>query len=104
MAPVPERPRFTAPVKMGYIFASMVLMTAPGAMITFSQFPIYALYELAPPTGFLSTIDDQRLAGLMMKVGGGGIAWAAIGILFYRWTRAEEELLVREREALRSSR
>jgi putative membrane protein len=93
IARVPERPRFSLPVQMVYLFASLVFMTAPGAMITFSQLPIYGIYELAPPIGALSSLDDQRVAGLLMKIGGGAITWTAIAILFIRWKREEDLLL-----------
>jgi putative membrane protein len=88
-----ERPYFSAPLRMAYLFSSMVAMTAPGAMITFSDFPIYGVYELAPPVHDIARVDDQRLAGLLMKVGGGFVVWVAISILFYRWSREEERLL-----------
>jgi cytochrome c oxidase assembly factor CtaG len=83
-------------LRMGYLFANMVFMTAPGAMITFSEYPIYGLYELAPRIGDFPAIDDQRLAGLLMKVVGGAITWIAISIIFYRWHREENLLLDRE--------
>jgi cytochrome c oxidase assembly factor CtaG len=82
---------------MAYLFASMVVMTAPGAMITFSDLPIYATFELAPPIPGISPIDDQRIAGIGMRLGGALVAWIAITVLFIRWTRAEERLLREER-------
>ncbi len=91
VAPVPQRARFSYPLKMGYLIATTVLMTAPGAMITFSWFPVYGTYELAPPVAGIASIDEQRVAGLMMKIGGGLIAWFAIGVLFYRWVRTESD-------------
>lgn len=100
---VPERPAFSPPVQMGYLFASMVFMTAPGVMMTFSDLPIYAVYELAPPTGALSPLDDQRVAGLMMKLGAGGILWTAIAILFVRWKHEEDRLLARDMARIASS-
>jgi putative membrane protein len=98
--PVPERPRFTRPVKIAYLFASMVVMTAPGAMITFSDMPIYATYELAPPIPGISPIDDQRIAGIGMRFGGSLVAWVAISILFFRWSRDEDRSLRAERAEL----
>jgi cytochrome c oxidase assembly factor CtaG len=102
VARVPERPRFGLPVQMAYLFASLVFMTAPGAMITFSQLPIYGIYELAPPIGAWSSLDDQRVAGLLMKVGGGAITWTAIAILFVRWKREEDLLLTRDLKSIGS--
>jgi len=87
---------FTEPVRIAYLFANMVFMTAPGAMITFSDLPIYATYELAPPIPGFSSIEDQRLAGVGMRFGGSTIVFVAISILFLRWNRAEEKLMASE--------
>lgn len=92
----PERPGFSPPVRMVYLFVSMVFMTAPGVMITFSDLPIYGIYELAPPTGVLSPLEDQRIAGVLMKLGAGAILWTAIAILFVRWKLEEDRLLARD--------
>lgn len=94
--PVVPRPRFNAPLRMGYLFATMVIMTAPGAMITFADLPIFRTYELAPRVGAISSLGDQRVAGLLMKIGGGVVTWIAISILFYRWHREEDRLLERD--------
>ncbi len=91
---------FGPPVRMTYLFADMVLMTAPGAMITFSDLPIYATYELAPPIPGINPIDDQRLAGLIMRLGVALVSWLAISIMFLRWNRAEERLMEEEARAL----
>ncbi|MGH7503383.1 MAG: cytochrome c oxidase assembly protein [Longimicrobiales bacterium] len=100
IVPVPHRPWFQRPVKMAYLFASMVIMTAPGAMLTFSVMPIYATYELAPPIPGVSAIDDQRIAGIGMRFGGSLVAWIAISVLFFRWSRDEERMLRKERTGL----
>jgi len=99
VAPAPVRPRFGRPVKMAYLFANMVFMTAPGAMLTFADLPMYGVYELAPPIGWLSPLDDQRLAGLLMKIGGGLVSWTAISVLFVRWNRDETRLMTNEMDA-----
>lgn len=96
--PAVPRPLFSAPLRMGYLFATMVFMTAPGAMITFADLPLFATYELAPRVAGIGALGDQRVAGLLMKIGGGIITWIAISILFYRWQRDESRLLERERE------
>lgn len=93
----PHRAWLTRPVKMAYLFAAMVAMTAPGAMITFSDMPIYATFELAPPIPGVSPINDQRIAGIGMRFGGSLVIWIAISVLFFRWSRAEERALGRER-------
>jgi len=91
VAPVPARSRFRYPLKMGYLFLSTVLNTLPYAFLTFGELPFYGIYELAPPVGTLGPRQDQQVAGLMMKVGGGLILWTAITILFFLWWSREGE-------------
>lgn len=104
VAPGAPSSRFNRPVKMVYLFGNMVLMTAPGAMITFATLPLYRTYELAPPIGWLDTLSDQRLAGLIMRVGAGVIIWTAISVLFVRWNRSETRLIEDELRAVPDSR
>lgn len=96
VGPGAARERMSPPLRMGYLFALLVFMTGPGAMITFSDVPLFATYELAPRVDGIAALDDQRVAGLLMKVGGGFIIWVAISILFYRWHRTENQLIERE--------
>ena len=91
VAPVPERPRFPLGVRMGYLIVCTVLMTLPYIFLTFAELPFYATYELAPPVGALSAREDQRLAGLIMRIGGGTILWTAAGVLFWLWYREEND-------------
>lgn len=91
VAPVPRRRRFGYPLKMGYLFLSTVLNTMPYAFLTFGELPFYGIYELAPPVIGLDARQDQQLAGLLMKVGGGLILWTAITVLFFRWHGREGE-------------
>lgn len=93
VGPVQARRPLTEPVGIVYLLAGLILMTAPGAMITFADLPMYALYELAPRATSLAPLEDQRLAGLMMKIGGGAVTWLAVSILFFRWQRDEERIL-----------
>jgi cytochrome c oxidase assembly factor CtaG len=90
-APVPERPWMTYPVKIGQLLAASILNTGVFAYLTFSSLPVYAIYELAPPITGLSAREDQRIAGLLMKVGGAPILWTWVSILFFRWFRESEQ-------------
>ncbi len=90
VASVPERPGFPAGLKMGYLFLATVINTLPYAFLTFGDLPFYGLYELAPPVSGITTRQDQQIAGLLMKMGGGVILWTAITILFFRWFQREE--------------
>ncbi|MEE9132168.1 MAG: cytochrome c oxidase assembly protein [Gemmatimonadota bacterium] len=89
VAPVPARPGFAYLYKIGYLILATIVNTPVFALLTFSGLPLYATYELSPPIQGISPRVDQQLAGLIMKIGGGLIFWAAITVLFYRWYRAE---------------
>lgn len=75
---------------IGYLFASTILPTIPAAFLTFSDTPIYGLYELAPRLSGIPAIRDQHTAGLLMKAVGDPIIWLAMSILFFRWARSEQ--------------
>ncbi len=81
--------RVRAPLRIAYLFGSTVLPTVPAAFITFAHYPLYRLYELAPPVGAHSATSDQVTAGIIMKLGADPIIWLAMGIVFFRWSAAE---------------
>lgn len=56
----------------------------PGAFITFAGVPLYRVYDLAPRFDGWTPLEDQQLAGAIMKVGNIPILWAVIGALFMR--------------------
>jgi len=95
VSPVPHRPRFPFGLQMGYLILCTVLMTLPYLFLTFAELPFYSTYELAPPVGSISTREDQRLAGVIMRIGGGAILWSGAGILFWLWYRDENDTVVR---------
>jgi putative membrane protein len=83
--------RMKRPMKMAYLFASTLLPIIPSAFLTFSDFPIYATYELAPrlfPT--FSARYDQQVAGLLMKIVGDLPVWFGFAVIFFRWSKASE--------------
>jgi putative membrane protein len=38
----------------------------------------------------LSTLQDQQLAGLIMKIAAGLLLWMVIAVVFFRWAAEEE--------------
>lgn len=89
---LPQREWLQEPFKMGYLIAATLVNTGVFAFLTFSEVPVYATFELAPPVGLLSTRDDQLVAGLLMKLGGAAVLWTSITILFFRWVgRSDRE-------------
>ena len=92
MAPSPGISRLSYPLKAGYLFLSTVLPTIPSAFLVFAEFPLYALYELAPRVNDIPAVQDQLVAGIIMKVAGDIIMWTAMMIVFVRWARQEARL------------
>jgi putative membrane protein len=91
MAPRPETGRLSEPWKIGYLFITTIVPTVPAAFFAFSNFPIYALYELAPRVGGIASGADQQAAGLLMKAGD-PIVWLAMLMVFIRWSMREAEV------------
>lgn len=89
-APRPRRDWFVLPSKVAYLVIATIANTGVFMYLTYAQLPLYEIYELAPPVSWLTTREDQVLAGLFMKLGGGLILWTAITILFGRWYLVSE--------------
>jgi putative membrane protein len=91
LAPRPETGRLSEPWKIGYLFITTIIPTVPAAFFAFADFPIYALYELAPRVGGIASGADQQAAGLLMKAGD-PIVWLAMLVVFVRWSKREADL------------
>lgn len=92
MGPGPEVVRISRPLKMGYLFFSTLPTIVPSAFLTFADFPLYATYELAPRIfPILTALEDQKLAGVLMKIVGDLPVWFAFGVIFFRWAREESD-------------
>jgi putative membrane protein len=89
VAPLPEL-RISAPGQMFYLGLQSIVPTVPASFLVFGQGPLYHFYEHVPRLWALSAGEDQRIAGLLMKIGGGMLLWAVITVLFFRW-HAETE-------------
>lgn len=87
IAPTPERPGFPPPLQLVYMFPATLAHTAISVYLVFSKFPVYATYELAPPTGWISALADQQIAGGLMWVVATPIMWGISGTVLLRWMR-----------------
>jgi len=90
-APRPEAGRLSEPWKIGYLFLTTIVPTVPAGFFVFSDFPIYALYELAPRVQGIAAGADQQAAGLLMKAGD-PIIWLAMLAVFVRWSAREAKV------------
>jgi putative membrane protein len=78
--------------KMAYLFiTTSVVAVIPASFLTFTSIPIYGIYELAPRIGSLTAVEDQQLAGIIMKIATIPIIWSTIAVLWFRWTAQETQ-------------
>ncbi|HSJ49700.1 MAG TPA: cytochrome c oxidase assembly protein [Actinomycetota bacterium] len=89
LSPLPERPALSPPLQMVYLFLQSLAPTIPASFLTFGSSPLYAAYEAFPRTWGLSALDDQLIAGLVMKIAGGLILWGFIAVIFFNWHARE---------------
>ncbi len=82
--PLPDYPRLGNPARMVYLFIQSILPTVPAAFLTLGDGVVYHFYATVPHP-WISAIDDQQLAGAIMKVYGGLILWGCIIVMFFRW-------------------
>ena len=90
IVPVPERPGFHSLGKIAYLALNAFLIRPPFAMMIFSKSPIYAIYELAPPPA-RDALNDQQLAGAVMKIGSAWIMFAGVLFVFRIWMLSESD-------------
>ncbi len=90
MSPLPEMPSLPAPGQMLYLFVQSLAPTIPASFLTFGHQPLYAIYATFPRIWGISALDDQLMAGLIMKLIGGMILWGWIAAIFFRWGAREE--------------
>jgi putative membrane protein len=94
---LPELPTLSYPMRMIYLFLQSVLPTVPASFLTFAEGPVYRFYASVPRPFAISVVEDQQLAGAIMKLGGGLILWGTIIVLFFRWYDGEQQAAKRRR-------
>jgi putative membrane protein len=87
--PIPETRGLSDPARMLYLFLQSIVPTVPASFLTFASTPIYDAYASAPHP-WISATEDQMIAGLIMKVGGGLLLWGIITVIFFRWNAKEQ--------------
>jgi putative membrane protein len=98
LSPLPEIPRLSPPPRMIFLFLQSVVPTLPASFLTFGSTPLYRFYDEVPHLWGLSTVDDQRLAGLIMKIGAGLLLWLVIAVIFFRWAGEEDRRIASRRQ------
>lgn len=112
--PLPEHQTLNGLKKVGYIFADGILLTPACALIIFADTPLYATYSdpavwgqmmslcvgaanfdslnLSGPELFssMSTLHDQQLGGVLMKIIQEIIYGLMLGHVFFEWYRKDQ--------------
>jgi putative membrane protein len=91
LSPLPERPALTPPAQLLFLFFQSLAPTIPASFLTFGHALLYPIYGTFPRIWGLSALDDQLIAGLLMKIGGGLILWGFIVVIFANWARRERD-------------
>ena len=89
-SPLPEIPRLTFLPRMVYLFLQSIVPTVPASFMTLGNRPLYHVYIGLPHLWGATTMDDQQVAGLIMKIGAGVFTWSIIAVIFFKWAAAEE--------------
>lgn len=71
--------------KMIYLFLFSVVPTVPAAWLAIAEKPVYTHYGDQPVRVWnIDAINDQQVAGLIMKVGGGVFLWTVVIFMFFK--------------------
>jgi putative membrane protein len=84
-------PQLRPPMRMVYLFLNSILPTIPASLLTFSHVALYPAYGDSALAFGLTAVEDQTIAGLIMKVGGTLLLWAVIAITWFRWVDDEKK-------------
>ena len=90
VSPLPEIPRLAPISRMVFLFLQTIVPTVPASFLTFGDHPLYRRYETLPKLWGLSALDDQLIAGLVMKIGAGLLLMSLIAVIFFRWVATDE--------------
>jgi len=90
LSPMPELPRLSYPLQLGYLFVQSILPAVVASFITFADRPVYEFYANAPRLWGITPIDDQQMAGGLMKLVGSVVLWTFMSVIFFKWYNREE--------------
>ncbi|MEZ5253609.1 MAG: cytochrome c oxidase assembly protein [Microthrixaceae bacterium] len=90
--PRPLRARVQGPPQVVYLIIVSVVPLPIAFFMSWSPFPIFAEYELAPRIwDGLSAANDQELGAAIFQVVGGLVIWAQIAVRFIKMSREGNE-------------
>lgn len=84
VGPLPEM-QMGPGAKMIYLFLQSVVPTVPAAWLTFADGAVYRHYGRQPVRVWgMNVTEDQQIAGLLMKIGGGFFLWGIVIYMFFK--------------------
>ena len=86
---LPTAPAASLPMQMFYLFVITLPSGLLSSIFVFAADPIYPAYSMIVNPEGLSPLNDQRVGGLVMKLGGTAILWSVISVKYFRWVSAE---------------
>ncbi|MCH7625769.1 MAG: cytochrome c oxidase assembly protein [Chloroflexi bacterium] len=87
---MPELPRLSYPIQMGYLFILSMAQIIVFAIITFASHPLYDFYASAPRIFGIGPLLDQQIGAIIMKIGGGTLFLGLFVMAFFRWYNQEQ--------------
>jgi putative membrane protein len=69
--------------KMIYLFLQSVVPTVPAGWLIFAEGAVYRHYDIPVRVFDLTVTEDQQIAGMIMKLGGGVFLWTIVIYLFF---------------------
>jgi putative membrane protein len=85
-----EFPSLSGFPRMIYMFVMSILPNVPAAFLLLATGVVYKFYATVPhPFAGLGAVNDQQLAGAIMKVGGTTYLWAMISVMFFRYVASQ---------------
>lgn len=90
MGGVPELPKPAFLSRLVYVFLLPVAQIPIFGLVTFADAPLYSAYAVMPVRAFgLAVLEDQALAGVIMKIMGFFAYGATFIVTFVNWYRSE---------------
>ena len=89
MSPLPELPRASYPIQMVYLFLLSLPPGFLGAAMTFSHRVLYPWYDSVPRIWGLTTLADQQIGGLIMKIPGALTFMVILVLVFFAWYKRD---------------
>ncbi len=86
LSPLPEVPTLSRPMQMLYLMGHSVLPIVPAAFLTFGSSVIYPIYDTFPRLFGWTALEDQTIAGIIMKLAGSFTLWGVIATIWFRWS------------------